>query len=654
MPTIDTNPAHYPSNIWITDTMQKVRQDSGSPETQHWGTFYGTQNEFVDFQVHVHANAGPISNLSVTVSSFVRSSPSSYTIPNSSSQIVVYREAYMNVTGYPTNNQPDSAVPGGANYNPFYGGALGYYPDILIPAVDPYWKQTTNAWPFTVASGKNQSAWIDVLIPQGAPPGYYLGSVTVKSGSTTLATMPVIIGVWQWPSSGYMPSTSTLKTDSEGFGYLGLCSQMYNPGATTNTTLCGNYPGASGSNDAGNMLVWLDAGLLMKDHRYSNGGAEGTNPSQTGNFTAYNTYVGPLLNGTCNLHNGIGSTCPIISGSKNTVKELQDLNASKSTFALWQMNFNSNGWGSTLAYKLCDEPYPPGGGPTWATCITNANTYHTYANPGVPLMVTSDIGAMNTAGGQNAVDILVQSFQILQPIGCIATGTCQSLSTIATWMAGSTDGITRHWFNYGACGSAGTCTNGQPGPAPSGNSYMAYPNYNVDGKPAANRAMEWLTYLLGATGELYYAGDICSITGYPGTYCGLPYGSTHDPWVSIYYSGGWGDGNLVYAGQGSVSSANNYLGPSVTTPIILPSVRLKHMRDGVQDYEYLNVLKNNGKSSLVSSQIASWMTNSYTFETSGAGLQAARMALGQAMHQLSYPAAILPPPSVNGTLQLTK
>jgi hypothetical protein len=78
------------------------------------------------------------------------------------------------------------------------------------------------------------------------------------------------------------------------------------------------------------------------------------------------------------------------------------------------------------------------------------------------------------------------------------------------------------------------------------------------------------------------------------------------------------------------------------------------MRDGVQDYEYLNVLKNNGKSSLVSSQIASWMTNSYTFETSGAGLQAARMALGQAMHQLSYPAAILPPPSVNGTLQLTK
>ena len=32
MPSMDTNPADYPSNIWITDTMTKVRQDAGSPE----------------------------------------------------------------------------------------------------------------------------------------------------------------------------------------------------------------------------------------------------------------------------------------------------------------------------------------------------------------------------------------------------------------------------------------------------------------------------------------------------------------------------------------------------------------------------------------------------------------------------------------------
>ena len=75
LPAIDTNPAHYPSNIWITDTMTKVRQDAGSPGAQHWGTFYGTQNEFVDFQVHFHDTGSGTPNLSVTVSNFVQTAP---------------------------------------------------------------------------------------------------------------------------------------------------------------------------------------------------------------------------------------------------------------------------------------------------------------------------------------------------------------------------------------------------------------------------------------------------------------------------------------------------------------------------------------------------------------------------------------------------
>ena len=97
MPAIDTNPADYPSNIWMTDTMTKVRQDAGSPGTTHWGTFYGTQNEFVDFQVHVQAGSGGISNLSVTASDFVNAKTGT-TISASSTRIIVYREAYINVS----------------------------------------------------------------------------------------------------------------------------------------------------------------------------------------------------------------------------------------------------------------------------------------------------------------------------------------------------------------------------------------------------------------------------------------------------------------------------------------------------------------------------------------------------------------------------
>jgi hypothetical protein len=125
------------------------------------------------------------------------------------------------------------------------------------------------------------------------------------------------------------------------------------------------------------------------------------------------------------------------------------------------------------------------------------------------------------------------------------------------------------------------------------------------------------------------------------------------PFTNVYYSGGWGDGTLLYAGcAGSLCVGKpSYMGSSVTVPIMLPSVRLKHIRDGQQDYEYLHALTLLGKGSLATTQLNSWITNSYTFETSGTGLQAARSALGTALHQLTYSSSLMPPLTLTGTLQ---
>jgi hypothetical protein len=620
MPAIDTNPADYPSNIWVTDTMQKVRQDAGSPGAQHWGTFYGTQNEFVDFQVHVQAGTGGIANLSVTASDFINAKTGTR-ISASSTNIIVYREAYMNVTGYVSSIA-----------NTFYG-VQGYYPDILIPAVDPYWHQTTNAWPFNVAANQNQSAWIDVLIPQNAPSGYYLGTVTVKSGSAVLTNMPVIIAVWQWPSNGYMPPTTTLKAEMSGFGYDSLCTQMYNGDGTSGlTSLCGNYPDSGGGNDGGVTQTWLDAEMLMKDHRWSSGGGENVFP-QSGSFTSYVNTVGPIMNGTC-THGG--KVCPVLPASKNSTKQVYYYGSpSQAIFNNFQTNFNSNGWSSTLYNYLCDEPP---NGCTWANLVANGNTYHSYNTPAVPELVTANIVAAANNGALNAIDILVAAINDLEPIG----GPIQSLSSYAAWLAGpNPSGAQRQFWSYQACGSAGTCGNGYVGI-----SNATWPNVNVDGKPAANRAMEWMTYLHGQTGELYYAADICAqaAPGQQGGNCGYP---THpqDPWKSVYYSGGWGDGNLVYAG-GVVPGKLNYMGTGVTIPLVLPSLRLKHMRDGMQDYEYLNALKNAGQAAFVTAQLNSWITNSYTFDTTGTGLLSARQALGTKLHQLAL-AGGLPPPTIS-------
>ena len=39
---------------------------------------------------------------------------------------------------------------------------------------------------------------------------------------------------------------------------------------------------------------------------------------------------------------------------------------------------------------------------------------------------------------------------------------------------------------------------------------MTYATRDIDAKPAANRALEWISFLHGQTGELYYAADVCA------------------------------------------------------------------------------------------------------------------------------------------------
>lgn len=655
VPSVDTNCAHaqYSTTSWLTDWTQKVRQDSGTnPGNACYlsgsTALHGTQNEFVDFQVHYHDSGSGTTGLKITVGNFVQSSPGSYTISSATTpppKIIVYREAYMDVT----IKSATSAT--------FYN-STGYYPDILIPAVDPYWGQTTNAWPYTVSAGNNQSAWVDVLIPSGAPAGYYLGSVLVQSGCpgscVTVATMPVVIAVWQWPSAGYMPATPTLKTEMSEFGYNGLCTQMYSPNSTSGTTLCNNYSTA-GSNDEGVTLTDVDGDVLMKDHRFDSGISNNIYP-QSGSFAYYTSLMGPVMGGSSYNSGCTHSTsyCAILPNSVDNTKEFQSAGNvySAPIYSNWQSNFVTNGWGTAgtlpLFDYLCDEPP---NGCSWATLIANASTRHGYLTPGIPELVTTDLVTATTNSAQNSIDILVVLTNVLEPQG----GPLQNLANYVTWLSGSTDSIPRQFWGYNDCTSGGSCANNVVGTG------VTHPNKAIDGYPAANRAMEWMLYLHGQSGELYYAADICMVPTSQGAFCGYPYMTTYDPWKSVYYSGMWGDGTLVYAGStascsgcGGNTSADNYMGAGVTTPLILPSLRLKLLRDGVQDYEYLFKLNALGYGSTVNTQLTSWITNTYTFETTGSGLNAARVALGNFMHALSYPAGQSSPAPSRSGLMLAK
>ena len=265
-PPVDTDPGHYPTNVWVTDGMAKVHPDA-APGALHWALLEAAKNEFESFQVHVKATGAPI-QLSVTVSDLTDARSGAQVA--AASNVVVYREAYLNITTRSDAN-----------------GTLGLTPDPLVPAVDPYLHQARNAFPVTVPVGETRSAWIDVLVPQSAPSGWYLGTATVKDGATTLATLPVRLAVWDFA----MPSTATLRSGF-GLGWNSLCVQAYGGYAA-----CGAYPGAGGDADKATELTHLAQATMFLDHRVSLGDVVYA-PVTGSDFTHFDFVYSGVLTGT--------------------------------------------------------------------------------------------------------------------------------------------------------------------------------------------------------------------------------------------------------------------------------------------------------------------------------------------------------------------
>jgi len=586
----------------MTDSLQKVRQDSGSPGTVCGMTINAFPNEITDIQVHMQAPAGGIPSFKVDLGS-ITNSQTGTVISSTTFDIITYRESYMNVS---TKTCTQATC-----YN-----ATGLYPDALIPTIDPYWKQTTNAFPFSVKASSNQSAWIDIHIPTSAPSGYYFGTIVVSSASTVLANLPLVVGVWQWPSgmaTPYMPSTATLRTIIPT-GYAALCIPQY--GGPTNKG-CAAYTNAAFDDD-GAGLTMLDALTFGLDHRVT---IFIPYPPISSGFGAFETRWEPVLKGTQTR------TPQILPGARPTTTQSQFGSYNVTSASNWTTEASNRGWNynSSMPFDYtCDEPP---NGCSYSQFIASATTMHS-ASPQMATLITSELNLLNLNGAQSSVDIITPIMNALDPIG----GTLQR-PIYDVWKATHT-GPTAQIFTYIDCVQTGTCSNGTTGTDQS----KTWPNRDIDGLPVANRATEWLeSYRLKTDGELYFTSTYC-LTQAPGA-CGLA-GST-DSWKSVYYSGGWGDGTIMYPGTTAQVA--------VSTPIWIPSMRLKYMRDGVQDFEYLNAANTNGLSATATAQSQVWITSSTMFNIDPANngiytgtINSARTALGNAIHALSFPAAAVP------------
>jgi hypothetical protein len=144
------------------------------------------------------------------------------------------------------------------------------------------------------------------------------------------------------------------------------------------------------------------------------------------------------------------------------------------------------------------------------------------------------------------------------------------------------------------------------------------PEWMVDYPPINERIQAgFLNFTQGATGILYYRSD--------GWTAGNAIGSWNN--VDTTACGGGlgrpGDGIFLYP-PGPIGSTES-----------APGIRLKAIRDGIQDYEYAQMLKNLGQLNVVDTTLfpiaTSWSNWSHDPNT----LENARTQLGQLLHQLA-------------------
>ena len=98
------------------------------------------------------------------------------------------------------------------------------------------------------------------------------------------------------------------------------------------------------------------------------------------------------------------------------------------------------------------------------------------------------------------------------------------------------------------------------------------------------------------------------------------YSHPEDAWTHIWLFGGNGDGTLFYPGRPRTIGG--------TSDIPIESIRLKLIRDGLEDYEYLALLSKYEGRAAAAKYVDRLVTNAHTYDRDAAMLYNVRREIG--------------------------
>ena len=446
-------------------------------------------------------------------------------------------------------------------------GAAGTWPDPLIPERDAYFGEPRRAFPVAVPAGRLQAIWVELCVPEGARPGRYRGAVSVGDGGRELASVPIALEVWPFA----LPATTTHPVT------FGLPTRLGTR--------------ALGKPDDPELARALAAAALR--HRISPHGLSYDPPWGRCaaarcelDFRPYDAEMAPILDGT------------LVPGVRGTFADMRvtarDWGAPEADlvalFRAWREHFDERGWSDRLWLYTLDEP-KPGDVPELARRARAAHA------AGVRVFVTS----VPLPALEGLVDAFAPNVFFFDGRDAGAFRAVRASSLAPT--AGRP-------FWYASCMSHGCDEMPAAGPTrrEMSRTFRGLPGYEIDRPGAAARAMGWLAFRQRIAGELYYD---------------MLHAWSADPWRDVRAFAGNGDGTLLYPGLPDRMGG--------THPFPVESIRLKLVRDGIEDWELLALADRSGLSSLAQELAARVAPSVRGFERDPACYLAAHRQLGAAV-----------------------
>jgi hypothetical protein len=447
-------------------------------------------------------------------------------------------------------------------------GRPGEWPDPLIPVRDAEVGEPRRAFPVEVAAGRLQAIWVELCVPREAAAGSYTGAVRVTDGGRVLASVPIALRVWPFA----LPATSSYTVT------FGVPTRI-------GTQVLGK------PDDLG--LAHAFAASMLR-HRVSPHGlsydpplGDCTAKKCALDWKAYDAEMAPIFDGT--LVPGVrGMFADMRIRAQDWAKPDADLIA---LLRAWRQHFEARGWADRLWLYTLDEPKPS----DLPELARRARAAH---KAGVRVFVTSvplpQLEGLVDAWAPNA-------FSFDGHTGSDFRSRVEPPQP---------DALAGRPFWYLSCMSHGCEDLPAAGP---NRAYMArtftrWPGYEIDKSAVAARVMGWLADREGVRGELYYT----TLENW-----------TKDPWNDVRAWAGNGDGLLLYPGMPARLGGKR--------PFLVESLRLKVVRDAIEDRELLEIARRNGLAGLADRLDRRVAASVRGFSRDPAVMLAAHRELGEAI-----------------------